>query len=107
MNSKKEVIEAIDSSELSSDISEEEIEQPIKKVQYSPIQEKEKSVINIINSPENSKKKRTRFFSVNIEKNFLNEKSENEFKIKKINTHLKKITNDDINKSKIRKFTFA
>ena len=118
MSSKEEVnnnlkqIKTIDSSELSSDTSDEELQIPTEVNRFSPI------LINDISFNEDfypsyiNNKKRSRFFSEDTESNFNNRKSKirktlKELKIKKIDQQLKNITKDEIINTKQRKFTFS
>ena len=101
-----------DSSELSSDISEEQYEISTKTDKYSSIVEKENSFIEEFNPTNIIVKKRSRSLSQNLQinynkRNYCTKLNLNELKIKKINRKLKNIVKKEliINSNK-RKFTF-
>ena len=97
----------IDSSELSSDISEERNEIQFTKYQMTPIQNNEE-FLSAKNIPsEVIKEKRTRFKSEDYGNYFYNRKGKNEMKIKKINNNLKNLAKDEMTNSNTRKFTFS
>ena len=118
MSSKEEVnnnlkqIKTIDSSELSSDISDEELQTPTEVNKFSPIQRNDIYFNEEFEPPYINNKKRSRFFSEDAGNNFNNRKSNiiktlKELKIKKIDQQLKNIAKDEILNSKQRKFTFS
>ena len=105
-------ITTIDSSELSSDISEEDLQLSTKINKYSPIQRNKVSFNGDFEPSYINNKKRSRFFSEDSENIFNNSKSYirntlYELKIKKINKQLKNIAKDELVHSKERKFTFS
>ena len=105
-------ITTIDSSELSSDISEEDLQISTKINKYSPIQRNEVSFNGDFEPSYINNKKRSRFFSEDSENIFNNSKSYMrnnlyELKIKIINKQLKNIAKDELVHSKERKFTFS
>ena len=113
MNAKEEItnakrIETIDSSELSSNISDEQSDTSMEKIKFfSPIESNDKALTGKCKSSKNLKEKRTRFYSENAENYFLNRNAKQILKIKKINDYLKNIAIDELIKSKKRKFTFS
>ena len=105
-------ITTIDSSELSSDISEEDLQLSTKINKYSPFQRNKVSFNEDFEPSYINNKKRSRFFSEDSENIFNNSKSYirntlYELKIKKINKQLKNIAKDELVHSKERKFTFS
>ena len=103
-------INSIDSSELSSDISEEEeLGNPLENIHMSPIKTRDFSSDK--NIPFNKKKvikeKRARFYSEDDQNYFHNKKGKCNLKIKKINKNLKNMAKDELINSKTRKFTFS
>ena len=97
----------IDSSELSSDISEGNSEIQSMKYQMTPVQNNEE-FLSAKNIPsEVIKEKRTRFKSEDYGNYFHNRKGKNEMKIKKINNNLKNLAKDEMTNSNTRKFTFS
>ena len=113
MNTKEEItnakrIETIDSSELSSNISDEQSNTSIEKIKFfSPIESNDEALTGKCKSSKKIKEKRTRFYSENAENYFLNRNAKQILKIKKINDYLKNIAIDELIKSKKRKFTFS
>ena len=113
MNAREETdnlkrIETIDSSDLSSNISDEQLDISLEKIKYfSPIEPKEETLTGKCESSKKLKEKRTRFFSENAENYFHNGNNEQKLKIKKINNFLKNIASNELIKSKTRKFTFS
>ena len=113
MNSKEETnnikrIETVESSELSSNISEEQLDISIEKIKFfSPTEKIEETLTGKCKSSKKLKEKRTRFYSENAENYFINRNVEQNLKIKKINNYLKNIAIDELINSKKRKFTFS
>ena len=105
-------ITTIDSSELSSDISEEDLQLSTKINKYSPFQRNKVSFNEDFEPSYINNKKRSRFFSEDSENIFNNSQSYMrntlyELKIKKINKQLKNIAKDELVHLKQRKFTFS
>ena len=101
-----------DISELSSDISEEDLQLSTKINKYSPFQRNKVSFNEDFEPSYINNKKRSRFFSGDSENIFNNSQSYMrntlyELKIKKINKQLKNIAKDELVHSKQRKFTFS
>ena len=109
MNTKEETtnikrIETIDSSELSSNISDEQLDISIEKIKFfSPTEPNEEALAGKSRTSKNLKEKRTRFYSENIEIYFANRN----VKIKKINNYLKNVAVDELINYNLRKFTFS
>ena len=105
-------ITTIDSSELSSDISEEDLQLSTKINKYSPFQRNKVSFNEDFEPSYINNKKRSRFFSEDSENIFNNCQSYMrntlyELKIKKINKQLKNIAKNKFVHLKQRKFTFS
>ena len=98
---------SIDSSELSSDISEEDDENQLEKLSITPIKSKGDFLSDYKIPSKMYKEKRSRFFSEDNNDNFHNRKSKYDLKIKKINKNLKNIAEGEITNLKTRKFTFS
>ena len=100
----------IDSSELSSDISDEYFDLCVKneKLGYSP--NNKEIFITELKPEEEMRKKRSRFYSENIESNTASQKRRklnmDELNIKKININLKSIAEDELENLSTKKFTF-
>ena len=113
MNAKEEItnakrIETIDSSELSSNISDEQSDTSMEKIKFlSPIESNDEVLTGKCKSSKKLKEKRTRFYSENAENYFLNRNAKQILKIRKINDYLKNIAIDELIISKKRKFTFS
>ena len=101
------LIEQVDSSELSSDISEEENKNQIEKERFTPSNQTEERYNEEFNITKEIKKKRPRFFSENEENLFFNGKTKIGLKIKTIDKKLKNFTEDELINSNIRKFVFS
>ena len=99
-------IETLDSSELSSDISDDNLDISIENIKFNQTEPKQESLTAECKSSKKIKEKRTRFYSENVENYFLNRNVEQILKIKKINNYLKNIAINEL-KSKQRKFTFS
>ena len=117
MNSIEEInnlkqMKTIDSSELSSDISDDNLGLSIETDKKEiPLYKKESLTDEFISSKK-IKEKRPRFNSENIENNFQYKKisdklAPNELKIKKINRQLRIIAEDELSNLKKRRFTFS
>ena len=113
MNTKEETtnlkrIETIDSSELSSNISDEQLDISIEKIKfYSPTEPNKEALTGKCRSSGKIKEKRTRFYSENIENYFANRNAKQKIKIKKINNYLKNVAINELINSNPRKFTFS
>ena len=101
------LIEQVDSSELSSDISEEKNKKPLEKENLTPSNHTGETYNEELNITKEIKKKRPRFFSENEENLFVNGKTKNGLKIKTIDKKLKNFTEDELINSNIRKFSFV
>ena len=120
-NNNFKLIEQVDSSELSSDISEEENKNQIEKERFTPSNQTEERYNEEFNITKEIKKKRPRFFSENEENLFFNGKTKiglfislllfplkkEKLKIKTIDKKLKNFTEDELINSNIRKFVFS
>ena len=105
-------INTIDSSELSSDISEEEeLGNPLANIHITPIKAKDDfssdKNIPFKRKKEILKEKRARFYSEDNQNYFHKKKGKCDLKIKKINKNLKNMAKDELINSKTRKFTFS
>ena len=119
MISKEEInnlkrIRTIDSSDLSSDISDKENENEKEKENnnISPIQRNDKPFIEEFEVSCKNNIKRPRFFSEDFEngyikKQFYKDKNLKDSKLKNINKKLKNMVKDELIYSKERKFTFS
>ena len=113
MNTKEETTnikrnETIDSSDLSSDTSDGQLDISKEKIKFfSPTEPKKESLTAKCKSLKKIKEKRTRFYSENVENYYLNRNAGQKLKIKKINNYLRNIAIDELIKSKPRKFTFS
>ena len=117
MISKEEInnlkgIRTIDSSDLSSDISDKENEIEKETNNISPIQRNEKPFIEELEVSCNNNKKRPRFFSEDYENEYIKRpfyirKGLRDLKLKNINKKLKNMAKDELKYSKERKFTFS
>ena len=101
-------IETIDSSELSSNISDEQLDLSLDKIKFfSPTDPNEEALTGKCKSSKKLKEKRTRFYSENVENYFDNRNAKQKIKIKKINNYLKNVAIDELINSNPRKFTFS
>ena len=117
MNSKEEInnlkqIRTINSSEISSDISDDNTELSYQTDKLDFILDKKDSLKEEYIHSKNLKEKRTRFNSENVENNIHSQKMSNkldfnELKIKRINKQLRNIANGELAYLKKRKFTFS
>ena len=103
-------IRNIDSSELSSDISDEYLDLCAKNEKNFDSPNNKELFITELNPEEKVRVKRSRFYSENVESNTASQKRRElnlgELKIKKININLKSIAEDELENQSTKKFTF-
>ena len=109
---KKKSIETIDSSELSSDISDKSLDYYLSEKHKSMSNQNTNNNIQSntgeLDPTPKINTKRPRFYSENIERKALyGNETYNELKVQKINKCLKKIAKTDLLNSNSRKFTFS
>ena len=109
---KKKSIKTIDSSELSSDISDKSLDYYLSEKHKSMSNQNTNNNIQSntgeLDPTPKIKAKRPRFYSENIERKALyGNETYNELKVQKINKCLKKIAKTDLLNSNSRKFTFS